>query len=75
VWYVLFDVFHAYDAFDVISPWEQKIYSRLLFDRECVPGKQILADVKRRWGPWRMLASHYVFEDLFWRRKTEAIPW
>ena len=75
VWYVLFDVFHAYDAFDVISPWEQKIYSRLLFDREQAPAGKILAAVKRRWGPWRMLASHYIFEDLFWRRKTKAIPW
>ena len=68
VWYVLFEIFHHYDAFDVISPWEQKIYSRLLFDRDLVPANRVLAEVKRRWGRWRMLASHYVFEDLFWRR-------
>jgi 3-methyladenine DNA glycosylase/8-oxoguanine DNA glycosylase len=75
VWYLLFDVFHHYDAFDVISPWEQKIYSRLLFDRELVPARRVLAEVKRRWGRWRMLASHYIFEDLFWRRRTRPIPW
>jgi 3-methyladenine DNA glycosylase/8-oxoguanine DNA glycosylase len=75
VWYILFEVFHHFDAFDVISPWEQKIYSRLLFDRELVPAKKVLAEVKRRWGEWRMLASHYIFEDLFWRRKTESVPW
>lgn len=75
VWYVLFDVFHHYDAFDVISPWEQKIYSHLLFDRENVRAEKILSEVKRRWGPWRMLASHYIFEDLFWRRRHKPIPW
>ncbi|MFC1649780.1 hypothetical protein ACFL2C_03670 [Patescibacteria group bacterium] len=25
VWYLLFDVFHHWDHFDHISPWEQKI--------------------------------------------------
>ena len=75
VWYVLADVFHHYDAFDVISPWEQKIYSRILFKRELVPAQQILRTVKRRWGRWRMLASHYLFEDLFWRRKQRRIEW
>jgi len=75
VWYLLFDVFHHYDAFDVISPWEQKIYSRLLFDCDLVPAERILAEVKRRWGGWRMLASHYVFEDLFWRHRKDGIPW
>ena len=39
------------------------------------PQKRVLAEVKRRWGAWRMLASHYIFEDLFWRRKTKAVPW
>jgi 3-methyladenine DNA glycosylase/8-oxoguanine DNA glycosylase len=75
VWYILFEVFHHYDAFDVISPWEQKIYSRLLFDREIAPQKRILSEVKRRWGAWRMLASHYIFEDLFWRHHEHPIPW
>jgi len=72
---ILFEVFHHYDAFDTISPWEQKIYSRLLFDEELVPAERILSHVRDRWGEWRMLASHYVFEDLFWQRKTQAIPW
>jgi len=29
VWYLLFEVFHRYDALDYISPWEQKIYSKI----------------------------------------------
>lgn len=32
--YLLFDVFHHWDFFDHISPWEQKIYSGLFFDRD-----------------------------------------
>ncbi|MBU1133141.1 hypothetical protein KKG08_02625, partial [Patescibacteria group bacterium] len=31
VWYLMFDVFHHYDFFDYVSPWEQKIYSKLFF--------------------------------------------
>jgi 3-methyladenine DNA glycosylase/8-oxoguanine DNA glycosylase len=74
-WYLMFEVFHRNDAFDHISPWEQKIYSRLLFDRELVPAEQVLAEVERRWGRWKMLAAHYLFEDLFWRRVHSSVPW
>jgi len=75
VWYLMSGNFHRYDAFDHVSPWEQKIYSRLLFDQELVPAEQILAEVDQRWGQWKMLAAHYLFEDLFWRRKHEPVPW
>ena len=75
VWYVLFGVFHRYDAFEYISPWEQKIYSRLLFDQPQVPGERILSEVERRWGYWKMLAANYLFEDLFWRHAHEPLPW
>jgi 3-methyladenine DNA glycosylase/8-oxoguanine DNA glycosylase len=75
VWYVMFGVFHRYDAFEHISPWEQKIYSRLLFDQPLVPGAQILAEVDRRWGRWKMLAANYLFEDLFWQHQQQPIHW
>lgn len=75
VWYLMFEVFKRYDALDYISPWEQKIYSRLLFEEENVDTKIILENVKARWGNWRMLAVHYLFEDLFWQRKNQSIPW
>ena len=32
--YILSDVFHHHDAMAHISPWEQKIYSKLFFDRD-----------------------------------------
>lgn len=75
VWYLLFEVFKRYDAFDYISPWEQKIYSRILFNEELVDTTKILQEVDARWGKWKMLAAHYIFEDLFWQRKTQHIPW
>lgn len=53
----------------------KKIYSRLLFDQELVDAKLILQGVDRRWGKWKMLAAHYLFEDLFWQRKNQPIPW
>jgi 3-methyladenine DNA glycosylase/8-oxoguanine DNA glycosylase len=75
VWYLLFEVFHHYDALDYVSPWEQRIYSRLFFDEELAPAERIIDEAKRRWGRWRMLAAHYLFEDLFWRRKNEPVGW
>jgi len=75
VGYLLFEVFKRYDELDYISPWEQKIYSRVLFNKEIIPQDVILSHIEQRWGSWKMLAMHYLFEDLFWRRKTDSIPW
>lgn len=78
VWYLLFDVFHHWDIFDHVSPWEQKIYSKIFFDRESedpVPVKKILQYFER-FGHYKHLAVHYVWEDLWWRRKNgEKIDW
>jgi 3-methyladenine DNA glycosylase/8-oxoguanine DNA glycosylase len=75
VWYLLFGQFKRYDVFETISPWEQKIYSRLLFQEDLVDGKRILDEVQRRWGEWKMLAAHLIFEDLFWQRRNQPVPW
>jgi 3-methyladenine DNA glycosylase/8-oxoguanine DNA glycosylase len=77
-WYILFDVFHHWDELNHISPWEQKIYSKLFFNAgpdEPVPVESLLRLLGERFGQYRMLAVHYLWEDLFWRRKTEEIPW
>jgi 3-methyladenine DNA glycosylase/8-oxoguanine DNA glycosylase len=73
--YLLFEAFHFYDALDHLSPWEGKIVSMLLYGNKTTSPKRILKDVEKRWGKWKMLAIHYIFEDLFWRRKEECIPW
>jgi hypothetical protein len=39
-----------------------------------VDAKQILAYAAQRWGKWKMLAVHDLFEDLFWQRKNQSIP-
>jgi len=77
VWYLLFDVFHHWDFFNHISPWEQKIYSKLFFDRDPenpVPVEKLLKHFER-YGKYKQLAVHYIWEDLFWKRETEHIPW
>ena len=77
VWYLLFDVFHHWDFFDHISPWEQKIYSKLFFDRDPenpVPVEKLLKHFER-FGAFKQLAVHYLWEDLWWKRKNESIPW
>ena len=76
--YILSDVFHHLDALSYISPWEQKIYSKLFFDvspDEPVPTDELLALFDSRFGAFKMLAVHYIWEDLFWRRKNEKVEW
>lgn len=75
VWFLMFELFHHYDAMETISPWEQKIYSKLLYGQELVDREIIINEVTSRWGKWRMLAMHYVFEDLFWQRAEGRIEW
>jgi 3-methyladenine DNA glycosylase/8-oxoguanine DNA glycosylase len=78
VGYILFDVFHHWDEMDHISPWEQKIYSKLFFNRN--PEKPIAANrvirlFAKRFSGYRMLAVHYIWEDLFWKRRHAKIEW
>lgn len=78
VGYLLFDVFHQFDEMDHISPWEQKIYSRLFFGVDPgspLPVEQLLAYFKERFEGYRGLAVHYFWEDLFWKRQHEPVPW
>jgi len=72
---LLFEALHRYDTIEKIGPWEQKIYSRLLFKREIVPAETLLKEINRRYGKWKTLAMHYIFEDLFWKHKTQKIDW
>ena len=77
VWYLLFDVFHHWDFFNHVSPWEQKIYSKLFFNRDPdnpVPVNKLLKHFEK-YKPYQQLAVHYIWEDLWWKRKKEHIPW
>lgn len=77
VWYLLFDVFHHWDFFNHVSPWEQKIYSKVFFDVDPetpVPVEKILKHFEK-FGDYKQLAVHYIWEDLWWKRKNESIPW
>lgn len=78
VGYILFDVFHHLDELDHISPWEQKIYSKLFFNRDPekpVPVDRLLRLFERRFGGYRLLAVHYIWEDLFWKRQHASVDW
>lgn len=90
VWYLLFDVFHHWDFFNHISPWEQKIYSKIFFDQDPenpAPVEKLLKHFER-FGKYKQLAVHYIWEDLWWtrlqlleqsgsgqERKNKNIPW
>jgi len=32
-------------------------------------------DADKRWGQWKNLALHYIWEDIFWQRKYKKIAW
>ncbi len=78
VGYILADVFHRLDEMSHISPWEQKIYSKLFLDRDPddpAPIETLMRIFEKRFGGWRMLAVHYIWEDLFWQRAQGNVPW
>lgn len=77
VWYLLFDIFHHWDFFNHVSPWEQKIYSKVFFDVDPetpVPVQKILKYFEK-FGDYKQLAVHYIWEDLWWKRKNKNISW
>jgi 3-methyladenine DNA glycosylase/8-oxoguanine DNA glycosylase len=77
VWYLLFDVFHRWDFFNHVSPWEQKIYSKLFFDQdpECPVAVDTILKHFEKFGEYRQLAVHYIWEDLWWQREQGRTPW
>ncbi len=73
--YLLFEDFYQYDVLATIPPWEQKIMSKLLFDKKLVSDKKILNFFRKNYVGWEKLAFHYIWEDIFWQRKTKHIEW
>src|SRR3989344_4794171 len=72
---LLFEEYHHYDVFEHIAPWQQKIYSRLFYGKKLVPTNKIYNDIKKQYGKYSMLAVHYIWEDIFWKRTNKNIPW
>lgn len=72
---LLFEVLHHYDVFDHIAPWQQKIYSMLFYNKRLVPCERIRKEIVKRYAKYSMLAVHYIWEDIFWKRKKEKIAW
>jgi len=73
---LLVEALHHYDIFEHVAPWQQKIYSRLLFNKKLVPTKKIIKYIKTRWGEWANLAAGYIWDDIFWQRKQgKKIDW
>lgn len=78
VGYIMFDVFHNMGELNYISPWEQKIYSKLIFDTNPMhpkPVETILCSLDKSFNEYKMLAMHYYWEDAFWKRKMGCNNW
>ncbi len=72
--YLLFEDFYRYDAFSYIPPWEQKILSKLLFNKKLVPVEKIFKRAEK-WGKYKKLAISYIWEDIFWKRMHSKVDW
>lgn len=75
---LLWEVFRNYSKIEHISPWERKIYSKLFFDREPdnpASEESLLSYFEEEFGKYQMLAVHYIWEDLWWKRKNKDIAW
>jgi len=67
--------FHYHSSITHIAPWEQKIYSRLFYNRAMFPATRIRNDLNRLYQQYATLAVTYIWEDLFRRRRREHVPW
>jgi len=72
---IMSEGFHRPSAFTHVAPWQQKIYSRLFYCGEPVSASRIVDDINREFGKYSALAVHYIWEDIFWRRRNERIDW
>jgi len=72
---LLYPACHRYAVLNHIAPWQQKIYSRLFYDKALVSTRKILKDFNQMYGEYASLKVGYVFEDLFWRHSRKPIPW
>lgn len=77
--YMMEGIFHRFDYMNKISPWEQKIYTKLFwnkdYEKELIPTDKMLIYFKKQFDEWQRLAIHYIWEDLWWQRKHKKIPW
>ncbi len=71
----LYHACHRYSPLVHIDTWQQKIYSRLLYDRSLVSACRIIRDLNANFGEHASLAAHYVWEDLFWQHIRQPLPW
>ena len=73
---ILSGYLRRYDTFDLKGRiWEQKILSKIMFNKKLVPAEKITREFNDRYKEWRGLAFHYIFTDLFWRHKKKKIGW
>lgn len=75
--YLMLDIFHNFDFLEHVPLWERKILSKVIFNanpENPVPEEKLLKFFER-YKPWRRLAEHYIWENLWWQHKKQPIPW
>lgn len=73
---LLGEYFKDYTTFDLKGRlWEQKLLSKILFNKKLVPEKKVQNELEKRYDKWKYLACHYLFQNLFWQHKKQKINW
>ncbi|HIG96810.1 MAG TPA: hypothetical protein HA230_00470 [Candidatus Aenigmarchaeota archaeon] len=73
---ILAEYLRRHDIFELKGRvWEQKILSRILFNKKLVPAERIIEEFEKRYGNWKGLSYYYIFTNLFWKHKEKNIEW
>lgn len=77
--YMMGAIFHRFDYLQSIPPWEQKIYTKLFWNKDykknLVSKEKMFTYFRKHFGGWQKLAIHYIWEEIFWKRKNEKVDW
>jgi len=75
--YLMPDIFHNFDFLEHVPLWERKILSKKIFNTgtENPAPEEKLLKFFGKYKPYKQLAMHYIWEDLWWRHKQSPIDW
>lgn len=75
VFYTISEQFHRTEYLRHIPPWELKILSRYVFDKDLCDEKQLIDWFHKQYGKWCGFALSMIFEDIFHKHKKKSFPW
>jgi 3-methyladenine DNA glycosylase/8-oxoguanine DNA glycosylase len=75
VFYLLDGYFGRTEYLKHIPPWERKILSKYLFDKELCDEKYLIKWFRERYSNWCGYALNEIFIDIFYQHKESPFDW